>query len=142
MDKDQVAEVLQEIAVLLDLKGENPFKTRAYTNAARLLEGLGEPLHKVIEDNRLGEMKGIGEALQKKITELATTGKLAYYEDLKASFPGGLMEMMRIPGMGPKKVKAIYEKLNISSVEALEQACKEGKIAVLDGFGEKTQAKI
>jgi DNA polymerase (family X) len=77
MDKDQVAAVLNDIAVLLELKGENPFKSRAYVNAARALESVGEPLEKIIADGRLGEIKGVGEALQKKITELVTTGKLA-----------------------------------------------------------------
>ena len=142
MDKDRVAEVLIEIGVLLELKGENPFKTRAYANAARTLEQLAEPLEKLITEDRLGEVKGIGAALQQKITELATTGKLAYYEELKASMPAGLMAMLSIPGLGPKKVKAMYEKLKIESIEMLEAACKEGKVAVLDGFGEKTQSKI
>lgn len=142
MDKDKVAEILIEIGVLLELKGENPFKTRAYANAARTLEQLSEPLAAVISENRLGEIKGIGAALQQKITELATTGRLGYYEDLKASLPAGLLELMQIPGLGPKKVKAMYEKLKIASIAELEAACKEGKVAVLDGFGEKTQSKI
>jgi DNA polymerase (family X) len=142
MDKDRVAEVLIEIGVLLELKGENPFKTRAYSNAARTLEQLAEPLDKVISENRLGEIKGIGSALQQKITELVTTGRLGYYEELKASLPDGLMKLMDIPGLGPKKVKALYEKLKVASMEQLEAACKEGRVAVLDGFGEKTQAKI
>ncbi len=103
MDKDQIAEILSEIGVLLELKGENPFKTRAYANAARLLETLNEPLDQVIAEERLGRIKGIGEALQKKITELATTGKLAYYDELKASIPAGLLELMQIPGVGPKE---------------------------------------
>src|SRR3954462_13350386 len=132
MDKDRVAEVLIEIGVLLELKGENPFKTRAYANAARTLEGLSEPLGKIISENRLGEIKGVGEAIQKKVTELVTTGKLLYYEDLKASLPSGLLEMLGVPGLGPKKVKALYEKLGITSLDELEIACKEGKIAVLD----------
>src|SRR6185436_11056629 len=142
MNKDQVAEVLIEIGVLLELKGENPFKARAYAAAARALETLGEPLDKIISENRLGDIKGIGEALQKKIVELVTTGKLPYYEELKASVPEGLFAIMQIPGLGPKKVKALYEKLQISSVEQLEAACKDSKVAGLDGFGEKTQAKI
>src|SRR5690242_16182465 len=100
MDKDRVAEVLNEIGTLLELKGENPCKTRAYANAARALEGLSEPLDKLIAENRLGEIKGIGEALQKKITELVTTGKLAYYDELKASIPAELVEMLGIPGVG------------------------------------------
>ncbi len=142
MDKDQIAEILEEIAVLLELKGENPFKTRAYTNAARTLESLTVPLADLIAQNRLGEIKGIGEALQKKITELATTDQLAYYDELKASIPTGLTEMLNIPGLGPKKVKALNAKLKIESIEQLEPACKAGSVATLDGFGEKTQAKI
>jgi DNA polymerase (family 10) len=142
MDKDQIAAILVEIGVLLELKGENPFKTRAYANAARALEALNEPLAKVIAEDRLGEIKGIGEALQKKITELFTSGKLPYYEELKASLPAGLLEVIQIPGVGPKKAKALYDNLSITSVTELEAAGLEGKIAVLAGFGEKSQSKI
>ncbi|MEO7298564.1 MAG: DNA polymerase/3'-5' exonuclease PolX, partial [Verrucomicrobiota bacterium] len=142
MNKDQVAQILVEIGTLLELKGENPFKTRAYLNVARTLEGISEPLEKIVAEERLGEIKGIGEAIQKKITELVTTGRLEYYEELKASLPPGLMEMLGVPGLGPKKVKALYEKLGITSLDELEAACKEGKVAALDGFGEKTQQKI
>jgi DNA polymerase (family 10) len=142
MDKEQVAEILISIGTLLELKGENPFKTRAYLNAARSIESTTEPLASLIAENRLGEIKGIGEALQKKITELVTTGKLAYYDELKASVPPGLLAMLDIPGLGPKKIQALRNKLAIESVEQLEQACKDGKIAQLDGFGEKTQTNI
>src|SRR5208282_6614621 len=83
MDKSRVAEILNEIGTLLELKGENPFKTRAYANAARTLENLGEPLGKIVAEKRLGEIKGIGRALEQKITELVETGKLAYYDELK-----------------------------------------------------------
>ena len=142
MNKDQVAEILVEIGTLLELKGENPFKTRAYANAARILEGLSEPLDQLIAEDRLGEIKGIGEGLQKKITELVTTGKLGYYDELRASVPAGLRTMLTIPGLGPKKVKALYEKLGVETIEQLEAACKAGRVATLDGFGEKTQSKI
>jgi DNA polymerase (family 10) len=142
MDKEQVAEILVEIGTLLELKGENPFKTRAYLNAARALESLAEPLSKVVEEKRLGDIKGIGDALQQKITELVTTGKLRYYDDLKASIPPGLVEMLGIPGVGPKKVIALHDKLGIESIDQLETACKAGSVAALDGFGEKTQGKI
>jgi DNA polymerase (family X) len=142
MDKEQVAEILVSIGTLLELKGENPFKTRAYANAARTIETLNEPLAKVVAENRLGEIKGIGDALQKKITELVTTGKLAYYDELKSSVPAGLVAMLEIPGLGPKKIKALNDELGIESVEQLEQACKENKIAGLKGFGEKTEANI
>ncbi len=142
MNKDQVAEVLVSIATLLELKGENPFKARAYVNAARMLEAMSEPLDKVIAEGRLGEMKGIGEALQKKITELVTTGKLGYYEDLKASIPAGLVAMLDIPGLGPKKIKVLHDELGLETVEQLEKACQAGTVAELKGFGEKTQTNI
>src|SRR5215471_4737478 len=142
MDKEQVATTLVNIATLLELKGENPFKSRAYLNAARALEGLSESLEKVIAEERLAEVSGIGESIQKKICELVTTGKLAYYEELKAATPPGLVLMLEIPGLGPKKIKAIHDELGVETVEQLEQACKEGKVAKLKGFGEKTQKNI
>ncbi|KAF0175208.1 MAG: DNA polymerase (family X) [Limisphaerales bacterium] len=142
MDKEQVAAVLTEIGTLLELKGENPFKTRAYHNAARTLEGLAEPLEKVVAEQRLGEIKGFGDALVDKITKLVTTGQLPYYDDLKASVAPGLVEMLGIPSLGPKKVKKLHDELGVDTIEALEAACKAGKVAVIEGFGEKTQAKI
>ncbi|MFN0067651.1 MAG: helix-hairpin-helix domain-containing protein, partial [Limisphaerales bacterium] len=142
MDKDQVAAILEEIGVLLELKGENPFKTRAYANAARTLEGLTEPLAKLVGEKRLGELKGFGDALQEKVATLVTTGRLKYYDDLKASVPAGLVEMLGVPGVGPKKVKKLHDELGVDSVEALEAACQAGKVAALEGFGEKSQQKI
>ena len=142
MDKDKVAEILVEIGTLLELKGENPFKTRAYANAARTIESLNEPLAKLVAEKRLGEIKGIGEALEQKITELVETGKLKYYDELKASIPPGMIEMLEISGLGPKKIQALNQKLGIDSIEKLETACKKGKVAELDGFGEKTAANI
>jgi len=142
MDKDKVAEILVEIGTLLELKGENPFKTRAYVNGARTIEGVNEPLAKIVAEKRLGEIKGIGAALEQKITELVETGKLKYYDELKASIPPGLLEMLEISGLGPKKIQALNKQLGIDSIEKLETACKAGKVAELDGFGEKTQANI
>jgi DNA polymerase (family X) len=142
MDADRVAAILAEIGVMLELKGENPFKTRAYANAARALEALTEPLEQLVAEQRLGDIPGVGEALQKKIAELVTTGRLAYYEDLKSSVSEGLMAMLQVPGLGPKKVRALHEALGIETLDTLEAACQEGRIAGLAGFGEKTQTKI
>jgi len=142
MDKDRVAEILLEIGTLLELKGENPFKTRAYKNAARTIENLSEPLTKIVAEKQLGQIKGIGKALEEKITELVETGKLAYYLELKTSIPPGLIEMLEIPGLGPKKIQALNQKLGVDSVEKLEAACRKGQIAQLDGFGEKTQTNL
>ena len=142
MDKDKVADILVEIGTLLELKGENPFKTRAYANAARTLQGLHEPLEQVVAEKRLGEIKGIGEALEQKITELVETGKLKYYEDLKASLPPGLLELLEISGLGPKKIQAVNQRLGVDSIAKLEAACRAGQVAALDGFGQKTQANL
>src|SRR5271156_4574079 len=127
MDKSEVTDILEEIAVLLELKGENPFKARAYTNAARTLDTFEGDLGKLVSENRLGDLAGIGHALQKKITELVTTGRLAYYEDLRASVPAGMIAMMEIPSLGAKKIVALHEKLGLSSVAELEAACTAHK---------------
>jgi DNA polymerase (family 10) len=142
MDKDRVAEILNEIGTLLELQGENPFKTRAYQNAARTLESLGEPLANLVAEKRLGKIKGIGTALEQKITELVETGKLAYYNQLKASIPPGLIDMLDISGLGPKKIRVLNQKLGVDSIEKLDTACRKGDVAQLDGFGEKTQANL
>jgi DNA polymerase (family 10) len=142
MDKKEIAEVFEEIGTLLDLKGENPFRVRAYYNAARTMESLQEDLHKLVDEQRLTEIKGIGTDLAAKITEMVTTNHLRFHDELKASMPHGLLDMLRIPGFGPKKTKAVYEKLKVDSIEKLEAACRAGKVAQLDGFGEKSQQKI
>lgn len=142
MTKNEIADVLNQIAVLLDLRGENPFKIRAYQTGARVLESLEEDLGKIIAEDRLSSIKGIGEALVKKITELHETGKLEFYDELSASVAPGLIEMLEIPGLGAKKIKALHSKLGIDSIGALTKACEDGLVAELDGFGEKTQAKL
>jgi DNA polymerase (family 10) len=142
MTKNEIAGVLEEIGVLLELKGENPFKVRAYHAGARALETLEEDVGTVIAEDRLQAIKGIGEALAKKITELHATGRLGFHEKLKASIAPGLVEMLEIPGLGAKKIKALHEKLGISAVAELARACADGRVAALDGFGEKSQEKI
>lgn len=140
--KNEIADILNEIAVLLELKGENPFKTRAYQTGARALESLEEDLGTVIGEGRLEEIKGVGEALSKKIIELQSTGKLRFYEELKASIAPGMVEMLQIPGLGPKKIIALNQKLGVDSIAGLAKACAEGLVAGLAGFGDKTQEKI
>ncbi|NNG67455.1 DNA polymerase/3'-5' exonuclease PolX [Caldanaerobacter subterraneus] len=142
MDKKTVVDILNEIGLLLELKGENPFKSRAYYNAARAIELLDEDLETLVKEDRLKDVKGIGEALNKKLTELITTGRMEYYEKLKESVPPGLIEMLKIPGLGPKKIKTLYEKLGITTIGELEYACLENRLLKLPGFGEKTQKKI
>src|SRR3954469_2833582 len=141
--KNEIADVLTEIGTLLELKGENPFKVRAYQTGARALEGIEETeLGRLIKEEQLKSVKGIGDALAQKITELHTTGKLEFFEKLKASVPPGLMEMSQIPGLGPKKIQALQANLGVTDIAALTAACNDGRVAALEGFGEKTRDKI
>jgi DNA polymerase (family 10) len=143
VNKTEIAAVLTDIGLLLELQGENPFKIRAYQAGARLLETLGEEeIAARVQGGTLQEVKGIGEALAQKITELHTTGRLGFHEKLRASIPAWLIEILSIPGIGPKKIRVLADKLGIDSIAKLQQACRDGKIAELDGFGAKSQAKI
>ena len=142
MTKEEVGRVLQNIARLLELKGENPFKIRAYVNAARALEGMGEDLGKLIVEDRLREVEGIGKAIAEKITTLSQTGKLDYYDNLRDAFPPDIFVLFELQGLGARKIKALYESLGISSITKLERACKEGRIALLPGFGPKSAENI
>ena len=142
MQKAEIIDIFNEIAVLLELSGASIFKIRAYQNGARALETLTDSLDSLVQQDRLKEVKSLGESLQQKILELVKTGHLVYYEELKAATPPGLLEMMQIPSLGPKKVKAVYEQLGIKTIEELEQACKAGRLQGLSGFGAKTEAKI
>lgn len=143
MTKNEIAEILDEIAMLLELQGENPFKVRAYQTGARAIEAMeSAELARLVEAGELNSVKGIGEALALKIAELHTTGKLGFYEKLKASVEPGLIELLEIPGVGPKKVRALNQKLGVRSLADLIAACNDGRVAALDGFGAKTQEKI
>jgi DNA polymerase (family 10) len=142
MDKKAVADLLEEIGVLLEMKGESVFKTLAYTKAARALLAQPGELDDIIRETDLKGIKGIGDKTREKILELHETGRLQYYEDLKKSIPAGIVEMLRIPGFGPKKAKAVYDQLGVASIGELEYACNENRLIGLPGFGEKTQAKL
>ncbi|MCI0708370.1 MAG: DNA polymerase/3'-5' exonuclease PolX [Ignavibacteriae bacterium] len=142
MDKKQVAEILEEMGTLFELKGENPFKCRAFHNASRVVEALTEDLNTLVQTGGIRKVKGIGEHLAELITELATSGKAKEYDKLKSSLPAGLLEMVRIQGLGPKRVKILYDKLKIKSIAELKKACEQHKLAKLEGFGEKTEENI
>jgi len=140
--KKEVVSILEEIGTILEILGENPFKIRAYFNGARVLEGRPEEVQDLVESGELGELKGIGPALVEKITEIVQTGKAQYHEELCKSIPEGLLTILEIPGLGPKKVKALYQQLKIESIRELEQAAKAEKIQNLAGFGAKTEERI
>ncbi len=126
------------IAQCLELKGENPFKVRAYTAAARALEVYAGSLADAVEQKTLGGIEGIGKAIEAKITELCETGRLEYYENLRSEFPPGIFDLFELQGLGAKKIKLLYEKLGVNSITSLELACKDGTVAGLDGFGPKS----
>ncbi|MBI4355687.1 MAG: DNA polymerase/3'-5' exonuclease PolX [Candidatus Omnitrophica bacterium] len=142
MDNKSVAAVLEEIGTFLELKGENRFKCIAYQNAARTIDGLSTDINALVKTGQLRSVRGIGEGLAEKITELVTTGKLKYYDELRRSIPEGVLEMLRIQGLGPKRVKALWDKLHIKSLAELGRACRDNKLLTLEGFGEKTQDNI
>jgi DNA polymerase (family 10) len=142
MNKEDIAAIFDNIARLLELKGENPFKVRAYTHSARALETLAEPLETLIAEERLTAVDGIGKATGEKIAQLASTGRLSYYDQLREEFPPEILSLFDVPGLGGKKIKALWDALKIHSVSSLERACKDGSIAALPGFGEKTAANI
>src|SRR2546426_5223576 len=142
MTKREIAAVLEEIAFLLELKGENPFKVKAYSTGARVIESLPEEPAVLVQKGLLRNVKGIGQTLEGTVTELVTTGRSTLHQELLAAFPASLLEMAAIPGLGPKKIKAIYDQLGISSVGELEYACIENRLVGLPGFGQKTQEKI
>lgn len=143
MTKHEIADVLNEIALLLELKAENPFKVRAYQTGARVVESFEEAeLERLVKGGELKTVKGIGDALGQKIEELHTTGKLEFYEKLKASVAPGMVELLQVPGLGPKKIKMLCDKLGVVDIATLTKACEDGRVAELAGFGAKTQEKI
>ena len=139
MDKKELASFLEEIATLLELQGENPFKCNAYRAAAQTIETLDRNLEgfQTVED--FARLKGIGKSLAEKILVILQTGTLPLYQELKQRIPSGLVEMLRIAGMGPKRVRTVYEKLGIISLGELEYACRENRLLELPGFGVKIQ---
>lgn len=142
MTREAATEILERIALLLELKGENPFKVRAYKTGAEIVESHAGDIMQMARDNDLAGIKGLGEALRDKLHELASTGRLEFYEKLKAEFPETLFELFEISGLGPKKIAALHGKLGVSSLADLKRVCQSGEAAGLSGFGEKTVVKI
>src|SRR5436190_13460833 len=143
MDKNQIANILEEVAGLLELKeGSNPFEVRAYQTAARAVSALDGDIEQLTREGKLKGIPGLGSTIIKRIEELVNTGHMAFYEELQATTPPIKLEMMRIPGVGPKKINAIYNELHVNSIAELEQAIREDKVAHLPGFGKKTQDNI
>jgi DNA polymerase (family 10) len=138
MTNSEIAEVFQQIAEILEIKGENPFKIRAYLNAAIVISRLGENLSDIVSGGELLDVPGIGKDLYLKIKELADTGRLAYYDELVKSVPEGLLELTKLRGLGPKKANLLYNNFNIKGIRELDDAIKSNKLSGIHGLGQKT----
>ncbi|HSF44095.1 MAG TPA: helix-hairpin-helix domain-containing protein, partial [Thermoanaerobaculia bacterium] len=143
MDNVEIARILEEVADILEIQNANTFRIRAYRNAVRTVETQMTPLRRWVEENRpLTDLPGIGKEMASHIREMVETGTLGFRDELVAEVPRSLVELMRVPGVGPKKARKLWDELEICSVEELEAAAKEGRIATVAGFGAKTQEKI
>ncbi|MFN8553271.1 MAG: DNA polymerase/3'-5' exonuclease PolX [Candidatus Obscuribacterales bacterium] len=142
LDKFAIAAALREIGILLELKGENPYKARAYENGAATVEGIPEELSQVIDEKRLTRYKGIGDALAAKIAELHNTGRSTLLEELRKELPPGIIELSQVPGLSTRKIQLLHDALGISSIAELKMACEIDAVSKIKGFGEKSQLKI
>ncbi|MDQ6625663.1 MAG: DNA polymerase/3'-5' exonuclease PolX [Verrucomicrobiota bacterium] len=142
MEKEAIADTLEKIATLLELKGENPFKIRAYTNAARSLETWGGNSAALADEETLARIPGIGKGIALVIKELVETGSSKFYEQIRGEFPPTILELFTLSGLGAKKIKALHEQLQVSSIAELKAACENDRVAALPGFGKTTQEKL
>ena len=142
MKNKEVAQILDEIAALLEIKGENKYKIAAYQEAARRIENLPEDIERLFKQGKLYQIKGIGESIGQKIKEYLTTGKVSYLEELRKEIPPEILELLKIPGIGPKLAYRLYAELGIKDIDSLEKAAKEGKIRVLPRLGPKVEQNI
>ena len=142
MTRETLAETLENIALLLELKGENPFKIRAYRTGAETVMQFPGNIVEMARQDELEGIKGIGDALRQKLHELAGTGKLEYWENLRGEFPETIFELFDLQGIGPKKVKALYDELGVDSIAKLKEVAEAGEVAGLAGFGKKSEEKI
>jgi len=142
MNNREIAEIFHSIADILEIKVENPFRIRAYRKAAQVIEELSQSVKDIHTNGKLPNIPGIGEGIAGKISEIIQTGKLAEYETIKKSVPSGLLEILNISSVGPKTVALIYKELGITSIEGLEKAAKDHKLAKFPGMGEKKEENI
>src|SRR4051794_13554040 len=137
-----VARLLEEIGDLLEIKGDSGFRVNAYRSAARRIEGLREPIDVIHAEGRLRQIQGVGPALEQKIGEYLTTGRLAYVEGLRAELPTGVGELLSVPGLGPRTAHLIYDQLGVASLVELEAAAQAGRLRDIAGLGARTEERI
>lgn len=142
MKKDAIADIFDEMALILEFKGDSPFKINAYRKGARVLRELKEDVDELRVKGLLKNIPGIGEALTKKIAEYLDTGKISKQLELKASIPGETMEMLQIPGLGPKTAWKLYSEMNITSIDQLKEALEAGRLRDMPGMGPKKEKNL
>ncbi|MGA9752851.1 MAG: helix-hairpin-helix domain-containing protein, partial [Acidobacteriota bacterium] len=142
MERERIVGALEELAALSELLGENPFKVRAYANAARTLSKASQPVESWGEPGVLEALPGVGKAIAEKVREEIATGSVHKLEELRAKVPPGVRELLGVPGLGPKKAGVLWRQLGLQSAGELEYACLENRLVSLPGFGPKTQAKV
>ena len=142
MDKKEISNALDEVAVLMELAGDNPFRVRAYSNASRIVRAYAGDLAEAVADGSIRSIKGIGPNIAAHIAELLESDDAPFLIELRSRFPEGVLEILRIPGLGPKKIRVLMKELDISSIGELEYACRENRLLDLPGFGAKTQDNI
>ena len=143
MENLEIAKVLSQMADLLEIQDANPFRVRAYRNAARFVDGYAKPMRKLVEEESdLTDLPGIGKEMARHIHELIETGGLSVLDELAEKIPRSLIDVIELPGVGPKKAKKLWKELGVETVDELEQRAEAGDVAALDGFGEKSQEKI
>ena len=140
--REKIVTILNQIALILEIKGENAFKIRAYKNGSEIIGNYGDDIIQITKDGKLGELKGIGKALASKIEEIVETGKLTYLDELKLEFPDTFFDLFEISNLGPKKIKKLYDNLQIDSIDKLEASCKNNEISKISGFGKKSVEAI
>ncbi len=142
MDKAAIAGALREMGTMMQIKGENPFKIRAFETGAQAIDDLEDDLGVLVDEGRLTQVRGIGAALAARIAELHLTGRCAALEEMRRELPAGFPDLMQVPDLGPKKIAALHKALGIQGVADLKLACQEGRVRAVKGFGEKTERKI
>jgi DNA polymerase (family X) len=140
--KENIIQILENIALLLQIKGENFFKFSAYSKGADILRAIDDDIVELVNNGKLSEINGIGKALNEKISDYVRTGKMTYYENLIADYPLTLLELLKIDGLGAKKVQQIYNELKVKSIEELEKVCNSGQLENLKGFSKTGVGKI
>ena len=142
MDNGALASAFDQIAALLELKGDNRFKIQAYARAARAIDHHPEAVERLADDDRLSEVPGVGDAITEKIHELLETGRLRYLDELAAEFPPGLLEMMQVPGVGPKLASRFWKELSVATPAELEAALRDGRVAGMSRLGAKSAVNL